>query len=352
MRGSYLAVFALSALIPLGLVSAVNFSVDVKGVYAGDSSSRRATEYVDALLDSPAGLVQSPYERRIKLELARRAPAECFVTGSSHEMQIGRDVFAPAQARCRSLVNLAVSGGGVEDLLTQLGALSGRQDLRALYVGIAPWHLRWGADIRWTELANDYQQGRLRLGLPVAAVESGLTERLTNLVNGRYFLRNAVALWEGDWREAAALPRRVAVDGSNVAIDEAITAPDGSHRYSRRYLASMPLAAAAVGDGTYKIAQTYVDPRVIAELSAAFAAFRAGGIHIAFVLTPYHPQVMRCMPERVCEAMAAVDRAIRGLAADLGAEVIGGYDPRPFGLVAADFYDEMHLARGAYPRLR
>lgn len=352
MAKPYLALFAASLLLPLAVVAAVNFTVDVQGVYAGEQRQRQIGRHVDALLSSPAGVVASPFERQVKLDLARRAPADCFVTGSSHEMQIGLDVLVPAQGRCRSLINLAVSGGAFEDLLTQLGVLADRQDLRAVYVGVAPWSLRHGADVRWTQVAQEYRRSRARLGLSAVAADSAVAERLANLVNGRYFARNIEQLWAGGWRHDDAAPLVVAPDGANLADDQAVTAPDGSHRYSRRYLAAMPPPPAAIGDGGYKIAQPYVAAAAVAELEQALTVLVRRGVQVVFVLSPYHPQVMHCSNPRVCSAFDAVEAAVRALAGRLGGEVVGGFDPRPFGLSAADFYDEMHMARSAVPRLR
>lgn len=352
MRRAYLALFALAATLPLGVVAAVNFIVDTKGVYAGESRGRAVSVYVDALLASPAGLVVSPYERPIKLELARRAPVDCAVTGSSHEMQAGIDVLPPARQRCRALVNLAVSGGGYEDLITQLGVLADRGDIRTLYVGVAPWLLRRGADIRWSDLSREYQAARQRLELPAVDTGSALAERLANLVNGRYFLRNLEHVQKVGWRRPKDVLKAAQADFANIAADEALTMPDGSHRYSRSYLATKPPPPSALSDGGYKIAQPYVEPAVMRELEAALSVFVRRGVHVTFVLSPYHPAVMSCGNPRVCSAFGEVEDAVAALSRRLGGDVLGGYDGRRFGLTNDDFYDEMHLARAAFLRLR
>src|SRR5205807_7093203 len=110
-----------ATVLALALVAAVNAKVDVNGLY----HDRRgfAARYVDALIHSRQGLVQVPYERLIKFELARQTDADCYLFGSSHVTTINRLRFPLLAERCSRLANLAVSSASFEDTVIFMSAL-------------------------------------------------------------------------------------------------------------------------------------------------------------------------------------------------------------------------------------
>ena len=84
-----LSLFAAAAVFLSGGVS-VNYFVDVAHVYHGDSPNAAAAvrNFVQQLHASPAGIPLPPFERVVKVELAEESRADCFITGSSHEMRV------------------------------------------------------------------------------------------------------------------------------------------------------------------------------------------------------------------------------------------------------------------------
>jgi hypothetical protein len=103
-----------------------------------DEGSSRVRKFVDAMIAAPYGVyVPSCCQRLIKLELTRRlATAECFVLGSSHQMQLRGNIGG----RCRHTANLAVYSGAYEDLVTLLYAAIESGSSKTIFVGVDPGH--------------------------------------------------------------------------------------------------------------------------------------------------------------------------------------------------------------------
>jgi hypothetical protein len=334
--GRFLIAFTAAALSVLAGVAGVNYAVDVRGVYHDRHAF--AQDYVRRLQASRQGLVAVPVERPVKLELARVTEARCFVIGSSRAMTLGRRQLAELGFDCPMLANLAVSGAGFEDVQALAGQLANKAAGATLFLGIDPWTLRANADLRYKEVPHAYAQGRARLGLGTAAVDQGGAEKLTNLLNGQYLWANLRHVLSGE-RPLAV----VEVAGGQAGDHDTITNPDGSQTYSRAYRAAPPPADAAVGNGSTKIARPYVDSAVAGEFEQVVAYFQDRGARVVLVLTPYHPKVFTCGSAKVCEALAEVERWARALAARRGLTVVGGFDPRPFGLGREYFHDDLHL---------
>jgi hypothetical protein len=340
----YLATLLGAAASCLLAIASINCIVDINGVYHPAERSRSAADYVAALRASTDGLVFIPYERPVKLALLRSTDADCYVTGSSQQMQLTLDNFAPAHASCRSLVNITESAATFEDLLTQIGELADHPGLRRLYVGVAPWMLRRGADARWTEERMALQHACTRLGLDASRYRLALTDRLKllhNAINSDYL-----------WRNLQSLPDRKALIVAAAQADDAdrVMLPDGSFWYSRLYLLAHAPRQQSEGDGSYKIAQPYVSAAVLEELGTALTVLTRRGVQVVFLLAPYHPSVMGCRQPQVCEAMTAVTVAVRELASRIGAQVLGSYDPALSDLSWRDFYDDMHISADALGR--
>ena len=139
----YVLSFALCFLAITGAVAAVNYGVDVNGVYrTQDSDVVRA--YVAKLRTSPDGLVFVPleWERKVKIELVRQSTADCYVWGSSHVKQVDKPTVPQVLGDCRAVINLWESGAAFEDFVAAAGSLvaSGRRG--RFFVGVDPWLLR------------------------------------------------------------------------------------------------------------------------------------------------------------------------------------------------------------------
>jgi len=347
----YLITLATTALLCLFAVATINVTVDPAGIYGNDTTDkqRKAVErYVRALMASPYGLERAFNERRVKRALALHSVGDCFVTGSSQQMQVGADSLSVLADRCDNVINLAVSGGTFEDMVTSVGFLMARDHTGTLVIGIGPWMLRANADRRWTTLADDYVAASHALGLSVSA-DNGTSDRLANLINFAYLERSLETLRSREESGPTHWRRLEDPTGASLPDDIAFLRPNGVHIYSRRYLSDKPLPPAKLGSGTYKISRPFIEPEMVKALRQVVQALRADGWSVLFLLSPYNPIVFECHESDVCAALETVERTVRELA---DVPIIGSYRPQPFGLTADDFYDDIHLSYEGLRALR
>ena len=330
-------------------MAAVNYFVDVNGVYHTSAYRIFVSDYVQRLVASPHGLRAVTFERAVKLEMARQVPADCYVTGSSHEMMVAIDRMPALGYYCKSLVNLGVSGGSYQDVVTQL-ALVARRAPAAVFIGVGPWFFKATADYRWTEFSEEYYRGREVFGL--APIRRPLpTEKLSNLVNADYFERNIEDLLTRKELSLPPIPTIVeaSADGTNLADEDPIYRPDGSYIYSRRFYRDVT-ARDVPACTDYKIGLPYVEQSVIDEFATVVRRARDMGVEIRFLLMPYHPGVEKCS-NLTAPALPVVEQTVRHLAGQLGVTVIGSYSARKFGLEPQDFYDAAHIDGSALSRI-
>lgn len=328
---------AMAALPVLAGVIAVNLLIDAKGVYFTERRGSDVRLYVERLQASRTGLPAHPLERAVKLALAKTAPADCHVTGSSHEAQMSLATMPWLARECRQLINLAVSGGGIEDALTQLAAIAERR-AKTVFIGVPPWFFNYGTDSRWSLLEADYHRARTFFGLAEQPATPPLA-KLANLVNADYFrvnlkyLRAGRPLAEGNYRDAPALP----------SPDVNLFRPDGSLEYS---LADRAYARDHMqsGCGDYKVKPPFLQQKAADDFAVALRRLEAMDIRPVLVLAPYHPLVWGC-PGDTPKALLTVEAFTRKLAGDNGWTVIGSYDAKALGLTGADFDDVMHMAK-------
>jgi hypothetical protein len=150
-------------------VGGINFIVDPGKIYLKKIlTDYRVQEYAEKLLKSRNGLVMADWnERAVKTALAKNSEIlDCVILGSSHIMQVSmiRNT-GDIQKECKSLVNLGVSGGGLEDLsIFSYLVLDNKKLPKKVFIEVAPWTFNFGKDIRWKENQNFYLRMNERMG--------------------------------------------------------------------------------------------------------------------------------------------------------------------------------------------
>jgi hypothetical protein len=335
----------------MGFAAAVNYAVDAQGIYHQEKLKAFYEDYARRLIASPYGLVDLPTDRPVKIDLARFADADCFVTGSSHSMQVDNATMPRLAGVCRKTVNLAVSGGTFEDFVIMAAAAAGNPGAKRLIVEVSPWALRFNADPRWTMSKDAYRAARTFLGLP-PRVDGDDDARLRNLFNAESLRRNLEHAWRQGRNFAAPPPIVEAnVDGSDLSDGDARFLPDGAYLYPRSRMAAMPPPIGRIGLGTYKMTRPFQDAATAAEFERAIESLTARGLIVEILLMPYHPKVLECARAYVCEALGEAEATVRGIAARHGLAVVGGYDPRPMGLTHQDFFDDTHISTVAIAKV-
>ncbi|HEY8963387.1 MAG TPA: hypothetical protein VIN59_02865 [Alphaproteobacteria bacterium] len=348
----YIIVFFGTLALALGAIASVNWYADANGVYRGNARQEEARAYVSALLQSPYGLVAHNDERSVKFELARQTDADCYTTGSSHEMEIAANTFPAIRDHCTKHINLGLAGGTYEDLVTSLSILLTHRHLKHVFIGIEPWMFRWNADVRLSEQRDVNAQARKTLGLVDTAIANDHFDMAANLLNGSYFYANVKRMLHPTPTETTQNFKEMQKDARNLLDDEHVFRPDGTYHYSVNFMKATPTPIGQVGNGEYKIAKPYLDPTLTKEFENLIQSVLDRGIDITFLIMPYHPKVLECGSKDVCDAFMAVETYARKVAGEKGINVIGGYDPAPMKLKPDDFYDVMHVNGSRLHKIR
>ena len=349
----FVLVFAAAAAVFLSGGVSVNYFVDVAHVYHGDSPNAAAAvrNFVQQLHASPAGIPLPPFERVVKVELAEESRADCFITGSSHEMRVNLKEIAELRKHCRALMNLAVSGGSYEDFVTMAAVASKRPGAGTIYIGISPWFFRFDADSRYRTYEGEYAEARRYFGLEDRGVHTGSSAKLLNLINGQYFSRNVSEVIRTIEIETFDME-----DPDNRTKESQLLLPDGSIRESdeqRRYLSSRKLPDVTPTQkniGTYKFQGSRVDADLVRDFKSIVETLQGEKMNIIFVMSPYHPSVFACTNEAVCQWLDQMEQQVCSLATEMGVRVIGSYHPDRFSLTWNDFTDDHHVMRSALRR--
>lgn len=348
----------LLLLAPLGLLLVgVNYKVDPANLFSGGTYERGVA---DLLIKGQHVTNLRNYDERLlqKLYLTHMpARRPVLVVGSSRAMLIGENLF-PAG----SIINGAVSGGVVEDMLAVYHLYTARGwKPDTLVIGLDPWMLNDNhGQERWKTLATEAAEMRRQLSTgddaPAEGEEGGMIAasstlvKLGELVSLSYF-QNATKVLRDPSRKPSAY--RATTQPVN---DDFTKHPDGTITYDRNfreqdaeadakdYIARKPVYSLGTFTG---LSGTYRR-----QLERLVAQARQQGTTVIFFLAPYHPTVWRFV--QATSEYQYVPRAeawYRTLAAKQNVRVIGSFDPAPFGLTSTDFYDGMHCKPEVVVRL-
>jgi len=335
----YVVTLLSSAAVLVASAAALNWTIDPAEIFRKTLFGSR---YAQALLDSKYGLVtpDSLDEREFKVSLAKHAPRyDCVVIGSSHIMQVGNLRKHRSFPRCKSILNLGVSGAGIEDHIALSWTALSAGKPRTLILSVDPWTFAFGKDERWkVRYAEQYSIARMTFD-GKGSTEEESSSRWSNLVNAQYTKRSLAYLLRG-----AATPSIDAAESTDEDVGGkfAITLPDGSHVYSAEYISSAKIAKVPVGGATYKTDGTINDPRAIDLYRQLIAWADARGVHTVLLMTPYHQNVWELDASPNVKAMMQTEAVVREIGKDLKVPVVGSFRPEILGCSPDEFYDFMH----------
>lgn len=344
----------------LVLAAMINIVVDPAGIYSERGENPEA--YADSLVVSDHGLwwPENSYdERLLKKALIKHAlRADCVVIGSSHAMQVSSLGRTKALSnRCKSILNLSVSGAGIEDHITlSYLTLSGSRPVRII-LGMDPWIFAFGKDVRWSQYyrtdyfdARDTMIGRKRDSLETA--DPAWKSKLKNLFSFEYTLRSIGKGLQDLNSPPSVIAAAPALDAETGGQD-AVLLPDGSLMYSAKYLNDARSTPVPIGGAVYKTELGQLNQGdAIRSYRSLISWIKNMGVEPVFLLTPYHENVWKSSNSLTAIALRTVEPTVLALAKEFDVEVIGSYDPHVAGCQASEFYDFMHVTRSCLAKLR
>ena len=336
-------------------VGSINYFVDSHGLYArgGEKQKKFFIEYAQKLQESPQGLVAHENERHVKRALAQNTFVDCYLLGSSHIMSFDKEALPQTFASCNRLVNLGVSGAGLEDIITFLYLSSSKPSTKQIFIAIDPWTLKLNMDKRYTLIHDTYQMAKENLRLQsyspyTESQESGQFARWMHIINCEYFLRNLYKIYLHKFDFSFMENKIIQVSEKDIDITATSFDKNGRFYYSQQYLAKMPPQKHEIGDGGYKISKPYIEEAAIQPVLDLIKRLKQDK-KITFIMTPYHPQIWECHNEIACQAMTKVEAYIKDWAKVEGIKVVGSYKQEH--MRHEDFLDDMHVAPQALKKI-
>ncbi len=351
---TYLKYFLGSAIFVLATASGINFIVDPANIYREGRVT--PTSYTEALLDSKHGLYfkEGMFDERLlaKAVASKSYNADCIVIGSSRVMQISSERKSKAlQDDCASILNLGVSGGGIEDqfTLTYL-TLQKRQNGRPhkIILGIDPWEFAFRKDDRWSAYQSYYlvakaeilNTGKISVA-DLANIDNTNKKKLANLINLEYTTRSVKTIVRDFVSGVPAIEEAPELDLS-VGGNYPIRLRDNSTVYSAKYISEAMAGHIPLGGSIYKTDGILNEPEAINSYRNLLLWIRSKGVEPILLMTPYHENVLKASKSSNAIALSATEPIILNLAHELGVKVIGAYNPKTFGCLSDEFYDFMH----------
>ncbi len=354
--------FFTTLFILLSIVSAINIIVDPGEIYLKKVlQESRSTEFVEKLVNSKYGLVQSGWnERLVKTALARRSGNyDCVVIGSSHVMQISATRHGSISAQCGTLLNLGVSGGSLEDIAIFAYLITdSAYKPKKVFIGIDPWTIKFNMDSRWGENKPIYD----KMGSLIKTHNNGggtsyVYRKIINLINIHYFEASIKLIADGKTSlNKNDFSQKEIVEAKAFNFDrgykETVTLPDGSHVYDESYILNQARKTIEVGGGDYKIDGVAYDTNAINFLVKIVEIIRESGISVDFILTPYHENVFALGETKVVKNIREVDHLVKQLSGKLNIPYYGSYFPAELKCTSTEFFDFMHAKRSCLDKIK
>ncbi len=353
-RLTYLRYFFGTVILILTIAGGVNFIADPANIFRQGRITPES--YAQALLHSDYGLYNPDgmIDERLlaKVVASKSFNADCVVIGSSHVMQISSERKSKAlQNLCGSILNIAVSGGGLEDhiTLTYLALEKYRNGRpNKIILGVDPWIFAFEKNQAFTIYLDDYNLAKaniknlsIEIDKQLIPFDKKIMLKLKNLINLEYTIlsiKNIIKYClHGDLEITHAPKLDYGIGGY-----DPIRLPDNSYVYSSSYISSRVGVPVLFGGNTYQTNGVLNQSDAISAYRDLLIWIKSKGVEPIFLMTPYHENVLKAPKSPNANALKTTEPIILNLAHELRIKVIGSYDPHVFGCLSNEFYDFMH----------
>ncbi|MBU0633185.1 hypothetical protein KKA17_11130 [bacterium] len=355
----FISLFISLVFILFFIIATINFIVDPGEIYLNKILADSKTKtFAEKLFHSKNGIIQTGWnERLVKTTLVKDAKKfDCVVLGSSHIMGISLvNNTGNIALQCKSLLNLGVSGGSLEDIAIFSFIMLNDADLpKKVFIDIDPWTLKFNMDSRYGAY-NYYYEGMNNL-----LQESSSNKKIyilnvvKNLLNKEYFVSSLKTIFEK--KENDIFNKRILYPKNDFNYEngyiEPVTLSDGSHVYASKWIAEQKtkIKRLPLGGGDYKINGKSYEDDAVEYFKEIVKLYLANDIEVNFIMTPYHPNVFQIKSESV-NHMRAVDKVVNDISKELKIKVYGSFFPEKLGCLNDEFYDIMHPTKQCLDRI-
>ena len=354
----YLKIFICFFSILIIIIASINYKIDPEKVYPNffktdKSEEISITDFIKTLVKSDNGIIIKNYiwnERDISYALAGHPTnAECAVFGNSSATQISSFRSNKSLSKtCNSLINLAVSGGALEDYIVMTESIiQNKNPPKIMIIPISPWTLNLNRDPRWLQYKNNFATMLNKIiynpsdvSKSFDKIESYNIKLIKNLLNLKYFLRSLELLISQN-DHSIELANEF---NYNLGLEHVVLLPDGSTISSNEYITtSLKHKIDGIsGNQNYKIIPGKWYSENAIKILTKFVLYLKKNFKVVFIMLPSHPAVWNFDQQPVVTAMKIVEPKVHEIAKSLEIQVIGSFNPKKIGCTGEEFFDEMH----------
>lgn len=364
----------LSTISILVVVVSLNFCIDPGVTFP--PSLFDPTKYANVLVNTKHGLWyrdNSYSERGIKKALsANTHNADCIIIGSSRILSISALRAPRSLPICTSILNLGVSGAGLQDHLA-LGVLSLQNSPpKKIVLAIDPWTLSTDLDVRWAYYAADFWYALSAIGFqentyPSDANRGVLARKIIHLLynketNPAFFkeqLQNLLSLKYS--AESFSLALKIISGKTPYAIEEAgdlnieeggeypVYLPDGSMINSAYYISQAKKIAPIFRGTGYKVGTDKMGVNMYVKF---LVWLRSKGVEPIILLVPYHQSIWMSGDNKLTFGIKRTEDVVHKIGHLMNLKVIGSFYPDNVGCISTEFYDFMHPTADCLAKLK
>lgn len=339
------------------IVASFNYFIDPAYIYSKKNSSLSPDYYVKKLLLSENGLVAEGWdERKIKLSLLKNADNfECLVLGSSRVLQISSERNTGNLTKeCKNIINVGVSGGSFEDMLTYSKILldKNNKSVKKVFIEISPWFFKLNMELKSTIYKDYYETFLNELDSNISLVKSDYNEKLfLNLFNLNYFISSLKLFYLSSENYKVVNP--LEKFDTDLGYEKAVFLKDGSYVYSKKFLldSKEKIKTLKEGGGEYKIRDEIYDLKVLTIFNKLINIYRENNIEPAIILTPYHPSVFKFKNSMPYKHIAKIEELTNNLALNNNLELYGSFFPEKIGCKPNEFLDYIHATKSCLDKI-
>jgi hypothetical protein len=319
----------------LAATAVFNYRIDSLGLFHPNKGLSHA---VKSLFDGKMVAGPMSYDerdfQRIVVEMSDK-PFEVIAIGSSRTMVLRKRFVGPD----RSFFNHSVAAASLEDIISVVGIYRARGMMpQTVILGLDPWMFKEkNGLVKWQSIGLYYKKMLAEIYGKDVTINLARRNKFQELINLEYTLENISSIKKG---KAKRLYLTATAD-----IDDFVREPDGSIQfpYVARYKKD---------EETQSLARQWIArPENHLTNFTAVANMRIfedfvtylqkHGTKVVFFLPPFHPITYEKIRETT-RIVEEVETSLRALADKKGIQVLGSYDPTPFGLTSRDFFDGTH----------
>ena len=361
---SYIKNIFFTTITTITIVIVVNYFVDPGAIYSR-SGDKFPKEYAKSLTKSDNGLYWSSEtvsERDLTVSLSSYiGSVDCVIIGSSHVMQISNyGNHKSLNEVCNSILNLAVSGGGIEDhlVLTYLAIKNGSP--KKIILGVDAWTLTQKSNSIGSRVESsdkyfaNYKAAQIEILKSIQKSNVDFIKYL-NLINLEYFVKSVSLLWkqingEDSLKRITNVKEKIDVIKG---VKNAVKLPDGSLVYPSAYIDKTKENAIPKEYFYYKnrTGNTISNSYFINIYNQILSYIIKSGVEPIILLTPYHKNLWKFKGSSIVSSISKNEEVIKKIGSSLGISVLGSYDPVKLGCENHEFYDFQHATRECLTRI-